>query len=82
MVMRAIADGLHARRLAAAPGAAIDRADTESLVHLIAAAAFGDAMFGAQLRRSAGLDQTDAAEKRFRFWLAALIRQHTSPNAK
>jgi AcrR family transcriptional regulator len=82
MVMHAIADGLHSRRLAAAPGAAIDRADTESLVHLIAAAAFGDAMFGAQLRRSAGLDQTSETDKRFRLWLAALIRQHTAPPAK
>src|SRR5438874_8437435 len=64
MVMRDIADGLHARRVAAAPpGAAIERADTESLIHLVAAAAFGDAIFGAQLRRSAGLDQTSETEQ-------------------
>lgn len=79
MVMRDIADRLHARRVAAAASdAAIDRADTESLIHLIAAAAFGDAIFGARLRRSAGLAQTSEAELAFRAWLAALIRQHTA----
>jgi AcrR family transcriptional regulator len=83
MVMRDIADGLHARRLAMVPSsAAIDRADTESLVHLIAAAAFGDAIFGAQLRRSAGLTHTDEAEHRFRLWFAALIREHTAKTSK
>ena len=83
MVMRDVADGLHARRLAAiSPGAAIDRADTESLIHLIAAAAFGDAIFGAQLRRSAGLDQTSETEQRFRSWFASLIREHTAKTSK
>jgi AcrR family transcriptional regulator len=83
MVMRDIADGLHARHVAAAPpGATIDRADTESMIHLIAAAAFGDAMFGRQLRRSAGLDQTDETQQRFRSWLAALIREHSGKISK
>jgi hypothetical protein len=83
MVMRDIADSLHARRLAAAsPGATIDRADTESMVHLIAATAFGDAIFGAQLRRSAGLDQGHETEQRFRSWLASLIREHTAKTSK
>jgi TetR/AcrR family transcriptional regulator, repressor for neighboring sulfatase len=83
MVMRDIADRLHARRLAtAAPGAAIERADTESLIHLIAAAAFGDAIFGAQLRRSAGLDQSSETEQRFRSWFASLIREHTAKTSK
>lgn len=83
MVMRDIADGLHVRRLATVPsGAAIDRADTESLVHLIAAAAFGDAIFGAQLRRSAGMTQTDETEHRFRLWFATLIREHTTKTSK
>ena len=82
-VMRDIADRLHARRLAAAlPGAAIERADTESMIHLVAAAAFGDAIFGTQLRRSAGLDQTSETEQRFRSWLASLIREHTAKTSK
>lgn len=82
-VMRDIADRLHARRVAAAPpGAAIERADTESMTHLVAAAAFGDAIFGAQLRRSAGLDQTSETEQRFRSWLASLIREHTAKTSK
>ncbi len=41
-IMRDIADSLHARRVATAPpGVVPERGDTESLVHLIAAAAFG-----------------------------------------
>src|SRR4029077_939043 len=48
-ILRDIADRLHARRIAAAPpGVLISRDDTDSLVHLIATAAFGDAFFGAQ----------------------------------
>jgi AcrR family transcriptional regulator len=78
-VMRDIADSLHARRVATArAGEVPDRADTESLVHLIAAAAFGDAIFGPRLRRSAGLPLTRETEHRFRSWLAALIREHSA----
>src|SRR6266404_5215528 len=52
MILRDIADRLHARRIAAAPpGAVIPRDDTDALIHLVAAAAFGDALFGAQLHR-------------------------------
>jgi TetR/AcrR family transcriptional regulator, repressor for neighboring sulfatase len=83
MVMRDIADRLHTRRLATAPpGASIERAETESMIHLIATAAFGDAIFGAQLRRSAGLEQTSETEHRFRSWFAALIREHTAKTPK
>jgi TetR/AcrR family transcriptional regulator, repressor for neighboring sulfatase len=80
MIMRDIADGLHARRLAAAPpGVALDHSDTDCLVHLVATAAFGDALFGAHLHRSAGLPPTSETDRRFRVWLAALIRAHTTP---
>lgn len=76
-IMRDIADAVHARRLAAAPpGTTIERADTELLLHLVAAAAFGDAIFGPRLRRSAGLPQADETDRRFRDWLARLIREH------
>jgi AcrR family transcriptional regulator len=78
-IMRDIADSLHARRVATAPpGVVPERADTESLIHLIAAAAFGDAIFGPRLRRSAGLSQTSENERRFRAWLAALIREYST----
>ena len=78
-IMHDIADSLHARRVATAPpGVVPERADTESLVHLIAAAAFGDAIFGPRLRRSAGLPLTSETEHRFRAWLAALIREHSA----
>ena len=74
-IMRDIADSLHARRTVAAPaGATPDRADTEMLVHLIAVAAFGDAIVGRRLWRSAELPATDDTDRRFRAWLAALIR--------
>jgi TetR/AcrR family transcriptional regulator, repressor for neighboring sulfatase len=79
MIIRDIADSLHARRLAAAPpGTAIPRGDTDSLIHLVAAAAFGDALFGAQLHRSAGLPATGETDRGFRLWLAALIRAHST----
>ena len=78
MIMRDIADVVHARRIAAAPpGAVVDRADTEALLHLVAAAAFGDAVFGPRLRRSAGQMPSDDTDRHFRRWFAALIRDHT-----
>jgi TetR/AcrR family transcriptional regulator, repressor for neighboring sulfatase len=79
MILRDIADTLHARRVAAAPqGAVIPRDDTDSLIHLVATAAFGDALFGAQLHRSAGLPATSETDRAFRRWLAALIRAHST----
>jgi len=79
MIIRDIADRLHARRIAAAPpGMAIPRGDTDSLIHLVATAAFGDALFGAQLHRSAGLPATSETDRRFRLWLAALIRARST----
>jgi AcrR family transcriptional regulator len=79
MILRDIADRLHARRIAAAPpGAVIPRDDTDALIHLVAAAAFGDALFGAQLHRSAGLPATSETDRGFRRWLAVLIRAHST----
>jgi AcrR family transcriptional regulator len=75
MIMRDIADRLHARRIATAPpGAVITRGDTDALIHLVATSAFGDALYGAQLHRSAGLPATSETDRSFRRWLAALIR--------
>lgn len=74
MILREIADTLHARRVAAAaPGNKIERSDTEALVHLVAVAAFGEAMYGTQLRRSAGIDESEEGARQFRTWFAALI---------
>ena len=78
MILRDIADGLHARRVATAPGAAIPREDTDFLVHMVATAAFGDALFGERLHRSAGVPATGETDRRFRGWLAALIRAHST----
>jgi len=80
MIMRDISDKLHARRISTSPpGTAVERSDTDALVHLVATAAFGDALFGAHLLRSAGLAVTGETDRRFRLWLAALIRAHNAP---
>jgi TetR/AcrR family transcriptional regulator, repressor for neighboring sulfatase len=79
LVIRDIADKLHQRRIAASPpGATVTREDTDALIHLVATAAFGDALFGAQLHRSAGLPATSETDRGFRLWLAALIRAHSA----
>ena len=76
-ILRDIAEVVHARRIAAAgPGVAIDRADTDWLVHLVAATAFGEAIFGRRLLVSAGKPVSEAAERQFRDWFAVLIRRH------
>ena len=76
-VLRQIADTVHARRQSAAPpGTVISREDTDAMMHLVAAAAFGDAMYGAHLRRSAGIAPGPETDHRFRAWLAALLQAH------
>jgi AcrR family transcriptional regulator len=75
MIQREIADRLYARQIAAAPPEVeVAREDSRFLVHLIAIAALGDAIYGPQFRRSAGLAEGRATDRRFRAWLAALIR--------
>ena len=75
MIMREIIDMMHARRTAnAPPGATVPREDTEAAVFLVTFAAFGDAIYGAPLRRSAGLPDNEESDHRFRAWLAALLR--------
>lgn len=72
-----ITDVMHARRLAEPhDGAPAAREDTEFLVHLVAATAFGDAIYGPQLRKSAGTADEDVAARRFRLWFADLLREH------
>jgi AcrR family transcriptional regulator len=60
----------------APPGVVIDEEDTKSIVYLVTAAAFGDAIFGSQLRRRAGLAADAAASAAFRHWFARLLRTH------
>jgi AcrR family transcriptional regulator len=77
MILREIADTLHPRRVAAAPpGSAIARSDTEWLIHLVAAVAFGEAIYGEQLRRSAGIAAGEKSARQFRAWFATLIQEH------
>ena len=79
LLLREIADTLHNRRAAAAPGGEIARSDTEWLIHLVAIAVFDEAMYGAQLRRSAGIEGGEESARQFRTWFAALIRGHGRP---
>jgi hypothetical protein len=73
-VQSEIAETLHRRRVAAAPpGREVTREDTQWLMHLVAVAAFGEAMHGVRLRRGF---RRDGGESRFRAWFAALIREH------
>jgi hypothetical protein len=66
---------LHRRRVAAAPpGREVTREDTQWLIHLVAVAAFGEAIHGVRLRRGPGSDEDE--RRRFRAWFAALIREH------
>jgi AcrR family transcriptional regulator len=75
MIMREIIEMMHARRVANAPlGTTVPREDTEWAVFLVTFAAFGDAIYGAPLRRSAGLPDNEESDHRFRVWLAALLR--------
>ena len=81
MIQREFAERLYARRLAAAPpDASIEREDSQFVIHLIAIASLGDAIYGAQFRRSVGLPEGTETDKRFRVWLAALIRAHLAPS--
>jgi TetR/AcrR family transcriptional regulator, repressor for neighboring sulfatase len=75
MIMREIIDMMHARRAAnTPPGTTVSREDTEAAVFLVTFAAFGDAIYGAPLRRSAGLPNSEGTDHQFRAWLAALLR--------
>jgi TetR/AcrR family transcriptional regulator, repressor for neighboring sulfatase len=81
MIQREIAEHLHARRIATAPpGATVSWEETQFLVHLIATAALGEAIYGTQLRRSAGLADGRETDSRFRAWLAALIQPRAASN--
>jgi AcrR family transcriptional regulator len=79
-IQREIADILHTRRVAAAPpGTKVAPEDSQFLVYLIAIAALGDAIYGVEFRRSAGLVEGPETDRRFRAWLAALIRARAAP---
>lgn len=72
--MRHIADTVHAMRKAG--GSSADPEDTLFTVLLAGLALFGNAIAGAPLRRSAGLDNTGDANARFLAWFARLLREH------
>ncbi len=71
-----IAQGLHSLRVGfAPPGKTVDYADSRAVSHLVAVAAFGDALIGDKLRELSGQDLLEG-RKRFERWLSALIDLH------
>jgi TetR/AcrR family transcriptional regulator, repressor for neighboring sulfatase len=75
MIEREIADHIYAHRIAnAPPGANVRREEIDWLVHLVAIAAIGDALYGAPLWRSAGIAAGPETDRRFRAWLARMIQ--------
>ncbi len=77
-IFRSFVDGLHAHRLHVLPGEPSPRrADTEMLVYLVAVAALGDAVFGAELLGTAnGAEAGARSEPAFRAWLSRLLQVH------
>lgn len=81
MIEREIADHIYAHRMAAAPpGATVLREEIDWLVHLVAVAAIGDALYGGPLWRSAGIAEGPETDRRFRAWLGALIGPRREPS--
>ena len=75
-MLRDLADGIHARRVASAKAEGNpepDPEDTVFVVRLAAAALFGEALLGDILSRSAGLEDPAKASRDFRRWLAELL---------
>jgi AcrR family transcriptional regulator len=68
-IFRSFVDGMHAHRLHVLPtDPPPERADTEMMVYLVAVAALGDAVFGAEL--------LGGSEAGFRLWLSRLLQMH------
>jgi AcrR family transcriptional regulator len=77
-IFRSFVDGIHAHRVQVLPGDPPPRrADTEMLVYLVAVAALGDAVFGADLLGAAnGAEAGARSQQIFRAWLSRLLQVH------
>ncbi len=75
-VVRAVADLVHARRVAGGHATPADFEDSLFTIMLAATALFADAIVGPQVRASAGLALDRDADRRFRAWLANLLTHH------
>lgn len=77
----AIADSLHALRVkdARPGGPAPDMEETRAVVHLVAVAAFGDAMIGKRMRT--GVKDEAAARDRFIAWFGGMIETYLRAKA-
>jgi AcrR family transcriptional regulator len=70
-------DVIHEQRLALLGGdPPPGRADTQMIVYLVATAAIGDAVLGADLLGEADAGAAESARVRFRSWLSALLQVH------
>lgn len=79
-VFEEIVQTLHARRLQlAAPGVPVDIADSRAIIHLLAVAAFGDAIIGPRLRQAGAREEQMRA--RFEEWLAKLVTAYVQKQA-
>lgn len=80
-LLKEISNAIHALRQRAAEDHGIpagDAQDTMNIVYLVAAAAFGDAVFGAPLIEGFGVAEADQPDmqRQFRRWFADLIGAH------
>jgi AcrR family transcriptional regulator len=75
-LVRAVAEAVHARRIAEGRATRAEFEDSLFTILLAATALFGDAIVGPQMRASAGLAQDPGADQRFRAWLAELLTHH------
>lgn len=73
-VFETMVEHLHALRLRLAePGETVDIEDSRAIIHLTVIAAFGDAVLGQRLRRSATPEADAEGAARFADWFARLI---------
>jgi len=80
-LLKDISDAIHALRVKAAEDHGIpagEPLDTMFIVYLVAAAAFGDAVFGAPLLDGFGVSAADQpdTQRQFRRWFADMISHH------
>jgi len=75
-LVRAVAEVVHARRIAGGRATRAEFEDSLFTIMLAATALFGDAIVGPQMRASAGLGRDPSADQRFRAWLADLLTRH------
>ncbi|MFT3923860.1 MAG: TetR/AcrR family transcriptional regulator [Myxococcales bacterium] len=70
--LKVLAEVVHQKRLAAAPGATVAYEDTVFRLLLVTLSAIGESVAGPTMRKIAGMDERQGAA-RFRSWMAKLL---------